>query len=96
MGFALWLTSLSEKQLLRSIVASSMNQEDQIRRETFYEVHIRHRFAGQEIVKEFGVLNLLAGSIHDPSLENWASSEKLFPWVAVAAPLKVCSSRYCH
>jgi hypothetical protein len=73
-----------------------MNQEDQIRRETFYEVHIRHRFAGQEIVKEFGVLNLLAGSICDPSLENWASSEKLFPWVAVAAPLKVCSSRYCH
>ncbi len=73
-----------------------MNQEDQIRRKIYYEVHIRHRFAGQEIVKEFGVLNLLAGSVRDPSLENWASSEKLFPWVAVAAPLKVCSSRYCH
>ena len=73
-----------------------MNQEDQIRRQIYHEVHIRHRFAGQEIIKEFGVLNLLAGLNRDSSLEKWASSEKLFPWVAVAAPLKVCSSHYCH
>jgi hypothetical protein len=73
-----------------------MNQEDQVRRQVYHEVRIRHRFAGQEIIKEFGVLNLLGGSICDPSLEKWSSSEKLFPWVAVAAPLKVCSSRYCH
>ena len=42
------------------------------------------------------MLNLVAGSIHDSSSEEWAESEKLFPWVAVAAPLKVSSFCSCH
>lgn len=73
-----------------------MKQENHIDGEIYHEVHIRHLSAGRESVKEFGMLNLVAGSIQDPSIEKWAESEKLFPWVAVAAPLKVGLSSVCH
>lgn len=37
----------------------------------------------------FGVLNLAMKSTDERTLEKWAASQKLFPWVAVAAPLTV-------
>jgi hypothetical protein len=78
------------KQCLENLLVKLMNDEDPAGGELYHEVHLRHRAAGQEIVKIFGMLNLVAGTIHDHQLESWAASEKLFPWVAVAAPLKVC------
>jgi hypothetical protein len=90
-GFALPLIITRSKQHLKSILARSLNHEDSIGGEVYHEVHIRHSFAGRETVKEFGLLNLVAGSTQNSSLQDWAESEKLFSWVAVAAPLKVRS-----
>jgi hypothetical protein len=73
-----------------------MKQEDQIGGEIYHEVHIRHWSAGRKTVKKFGTLNLVTGSIHCSSTAEWAESEKLFPWVAVAAPLKVSSFSFCY
>ena len=66
-----------------------MNDEDEAGGEVYHEVDLSHEVAGQKIEKSFGVLNLVAKSSHVPSLDSWAASEKYFPWVAVAAPLRV-------
>lgn len=68
-----------------------MSYEDNAGGEVYHSIRLRRKFAGRETVRSFGILNLVAGSVQDRSLESWAASEKLFPWVAVAAPLEVCS-----
>jgi hypothetical protein len=90
-GFASQLILTRPKQRLRSILAESMKQERGPDFDVYHEVRIRHSSAGREAIKDFGILNLVVRSIHSPFNDNWAESEKLFPWVAVAAPLKVCS-----
>ena len=86
-----WLTLIHTrpKQHLRSLLAKSMNDEDRPDGEVYHELRLQHSVAGREIIKTFGMLNLVVGSVHDRSLGSWAASEKLFPWVAVAAPLEV-------
>lgn len=74
-----------------------MNNGDLAGGETYHEVHLRHWAAQRETRKTFGVLNSVAGSAPDASLVRWAASEKLFPWVAVAAQITVrslCSTSY--
>jgi hypothetical protein len=73
-----------------------MNVEDQAGGGLYHEVHLRHRVADKETHKKFGIFNLVTDSVRDHSLLDWAASEKLFPWVAVAAPLKVCPLLLCY
>jgi hypothetical protein len=89
--FAPELTPTRPKERLKGILQGVMNHGDLHGGETYHEVRLRHQAAKREIVKTFGVLNFVAGSIPESSLASWAESEKLFPWVAVAAPLTVCS-----
>ena len=91
MRLALTLILTRPKQRLKSLLARCMNNEDQAGGEVYHEVHLRHKVAGRETVKTFGIMNLVAGSVQDRSLESWAASEKLFPFVALAAPLAGCS-----
>lgn len=84
------------KQRLGNILDNVMNNEDQAGGEVYHEVHLQHKAAGRETLKKFGVLNLVAETVHDRSLDSWAAQEKLFPWVAVAAPLEVCPFLLCH
>ena len=87
---------MREKNDLQNILARSMRKEDQFGGEVYHEVHVRHCFEGRETINKFGMLNLVAGSIHESLLEDWVESEKLFPWVAVAARLEVCSFPFCN
>ncbi|ERF72113.1 hypothetical protein EPUS_02904 [Endocarpon pusillum Z07020] len=85
--------SLAEPEgRLRTILRSIINDEDKAGGEIYHEVDLSHEVAGGKIEKKFGVLNLVTRSSNVPSLDSWAASEKLFPWVAVAAPLRDCSS----
>ena len=87
--FAFTLTLQRPEGRLRTILRSIINDEDKAGGEVYHEVDLSHEVAGRKIEKKFGVLNLVTISSHVPSLDNWATSEKLFPWVAVAAPLRV-------
>ncbi|MCJ1247903.1 hypothetical protein MMC30_005118 [Trapelia coarctata] len=78
---------IEPKERLKGVLDGVMNHGDLNGGETYHEVSLRHWAATRETVKTFGVLNFVAGSVHDASLAKWAASEKLFPWVAVAAPL---------
>ena len=90
-GWALMLILTRPRQRLKDILKDSLDNKEQAGGEVYHEIQLRHSAAGRETVKTFGMLNLVVGSIPDPSLESWAASEKLFPWVAIAAPLKVRS-----
>lgn len=79
----------SPQQRLKDLLGRTTDYETQTSGEVYQEVHLRHKVAEQETVKKFSMLNLVAGSIHDSPLATWAASKKLFPWVAVAAPMEV-------
>ena len=81
------------KQRLKEILDSVMNHGDLDGGQAYYKVRLRHRSVRGEVVKTFGVLNFVDKPIPDTSVATWAASEKLFPWVAVAAPLTVRSFR---
>ena len=83
------LTLIRPKQRVKDILDGVLNHGNLAGGEVYHEVYLRHRAPKRETVKTFGVLNFVAGSIPDASLASWAASEKLFPWVAVAAPLTV-------
>lgn len=85
------LILIRSKQRVKDILDGVMNHGDLAGGEVYHEVRLRHRALKRETVKTFGVLNFVAGSIPNASLGSWAASEKLFPWVAVAAPLTVHS-----
>lgn len=79
------------QQRLVTMLTKCINDEDQAGGEIYHEVQLRHKVAGQETLKTFGILNLVGASIQDDSLKSWAAAEKLFPCVAVAAPTQVRS-----
>jgi len=84
------LTITRLKSLLERTLANLVDDERRTDSEIYHEVQIQHWTAEEKVVNVFGVLHSVAGSVNDGTLEKWASSEKLFPWVAIAAPLKVC------
>jgi hypothetical protein len=73
-----------------------MDNEDDAGGEVYYEMCLRHKVAGRESLRKFAVQHLVADSVRDDSLDSWAASEKLFPWVALAAPLEVWLFHVCH
>lgn len=49
--------------------------------------------AATETKVKFAVSHHLRKACEDDGLQNWARSQKLFPWIAIASPLEVCPSR---
>lgn len=79
------------KRRLKEAINELMNNKVCKDGSLYHEVHLTHWKPDSEVTKIFGVLNLVATFINETPLERWAASEKMFPWVAIAAPLKVCS-----
>ena len=88
------LNPIRSKECLKDILGRVMDNKDLTCDDIYYEVHLRHWTAKRETLKKFGVLNSVMGSTPDASLASWAASEKLFPWVAVAAQIMICSLSY--
>lgn len=84
------------KMRFQSMLDNAMSYDGRAVGEVYHEVHLRHTIGGRGTVKKFGVLNLVVQSINDDSLQTWAASGKMFPWVAVAAPLQVGSPKICR
>jgi hypothetical protein len=79
----------SPQNQLRELLHNVMENEDNAGGEVYYEMVLRHKFAGYESLRKFAVQHLVADSVRDDLLDRWAAPEKLFPWVALAAPLEV-------
>ena len=63
-----------------------------------FELHIRHIDKHGSLVNRYMVQHVLLRSSDDEKLDKWGREHKLFPWVAIAAPLKVspCSALALH
>lgn len=83
------LTDSRPKHHLSKVLDELVNDKNRVDHESYHEINLRHWTPESEVMNLYGVLNLAVASINDRELETWAASEKLFPWVAVAAPLKV-------
>ena len=67
-----------------------MNEDNLAGGETYHEARIQCLSGHHETVKTFGVFNMVAGPASQTAVTDWTKSEKLFPWVALAAPVSVC------
>lgn len=46
---------------------------------------------GKEETFKYAISHHMRRSVKDKHLQKWASSQKLFPWIAIATPLEVCT-----
>lgn len=67
-----------------------VNQEEDICEKDFLmEISLSRGKTHKEIFK-FAISHYLKKAAEDEDLQNWARDLKLFPWIAIATPLKVC------
>ena len=62
--------------------------------ERIFELSIQHTDKSDTWADRYMVSHLLKPSSYDQELDNWGRDIKLFPWVAVAAPLQVGKSPF--